>query len=333
MAEFDDLPGTPAPAHRLCVAPMMTHTDRHFRYFLRLITRRTFLYTEMISTGALLHGKHEQMLTFHPSEHPIGVQLGGSDPAELAACAAMAEAAGYDEINLNIGCPSNRVQAGRIGVCLMLAPETVAECVERIRQTVRLPVTVKCRIGVDDRDDYPFLYRFVSTVKAAGCNCFIIHARKAWLQGLSPRQNREVPPLDYAAVYRIKQDFPDLEIILNGGVTHLADLEGHYRQVDGVMLGRAVCNNPYMLAAVDRLVFNDAHPVPDRVEIFRRYLGYVEQGHAEGAPLSRMLRNITGLFQGQSGARRFRRFLGEVMHRSDIDVSRLHDVLALIPDQ
>jgi len=333
MAKSDDLPRTLVPAHRLCVAPMMTHTDRHFRYFLRLISRRTFLYTEMISIGALLHGKHERMLTFHPDEHPIAVQFGGSDPADLATCAAMAEAAGYDEINLNIGCPSDRVQAGRIGVCLMQEPETVAACVERIRATVRLPVTVKCRIGVDDQDDYPFLYRFVSTVKAAGCDCFIIHARKAWLQGLSPRQNRTVPPLDYAAVYRIKQDFPDLEIILNGGVTRMTDLEGHFRQVDGVMLGRAVCNNPYLLASADRVVFNDEHPVPDRVEVYRRYLSYVERGVAEGVALGRMLKNITGLFQGQPGARRFRSYLGEAMHRPDTDRSRLYEALTLIPDQ
>ena len=316
--------------HRLCVAPMMTHTDRHFRYFLRLLSRRILLYTEMISTGALLHGKREQMLAFDPVEHPIGIQLGGSDPLELAKCAALAESAGYDEINLNTGCPSDRVQAGRFGACLMLEPETVAECIRAIRARVRLPVTVKCRIGVDDSDDYPFLRRFVSTIREAGCTCFMIHARKAWLTGLSPRQNREVPALDYDMVYRIKRDFPSLEIILNGGVTHMEDLQIHYRHVDGVMIGRTACNNPYMLASADRLVFGENHPVPDRKEIFRQYLDYVEQGLEQGVPLSRMLCNITGLFQGQSGARKFRRYLGEIMHCQEVDATQLRKALDLI---
>ena len=309
---------------------MMTHTDRHFRYFLRLMSRRIRLYTEMISTGALLHGNCRQMLAFDPVEHPIGIQLGGSDPSELVECAVLAESSGYDEINLNAGCPSGRVQAGRFGACLMLEPETVAECVRAIRARVRLPLTVKCRIGVDESDDHPFLSRFVSTVSEAGCTCFMIHARKAWLMGLSPRQNREVPALNYDMVYRIKQDFPSLEIILNGGVAHMKDLEKHYHHVDGVMIGRAACQNPYMLACADRLVFGENHPVPDRKEVFRQYLDYVEQGVEQGVSLSRMLRNITGLFQGQSGARKFRRYLGESMHCEKVDAKHLRKALDLI---
>lgn len=296
---------------RISVAPMMAWTDRFCRFLLRQISQHTLLYTEMVTTAALLHGNRDYLLRFDPGEHPVALQLGGNDPQALAQCARMGEDAGYDEINLNCGCPSDRVQSGQFGASLMKSPRTVADGIAAMRASVRLPVTVKTRIGVDDRDSYSHLMDFVGTVAAAGCDTFIIHARKAWLQGLSPKQNREVPPLQYDRVYQLKQDFPALQIILNGGVNSLDEAAHHLTRVDGVMLGRAAYHNPYLLADVDRRFYAKARSIPSREQILERYARFVENQLAEGARLSHMSRHAIGLFQGQPGGRRFRRHISE----------------------
>jgi tRNA-dihydrouridine synthase A len=316
--------------HRLCIAPMMTHTDRHFRYFLRLISRRVMLYTEMITTGAIIHGKQYQRLEFSEEEHPLALQLGGNDPVDLSECARIAEQYGYDEINLNIGCPSDRVRNGRFGACLMAYPEVVADCVSAMQAGIAIPVTVKTRIGIDDQDSYEHLAGFIDTVAKSGCRTFIIHARKAWLQGLSPRQNREVPPLRFETVYRIKSDFPELEIIINGGVTTLDQAQAHLQQVDGVMIGRAICNNPYMLAEADRLIFNQDTPPVSRSDILKHYLDYTETHLAKGTSLQETTRHILGLFQGQPGARKWRRYLSENIYHEDSGIEVIENALAAI---
>lgn len=318
------------PANRVSVAPMMDWTDRHCRYFLRLVSRRVLLYTEMVTTGALLHGDRERFLAYHPDERPLALQLGGSEPAELAACARMAEAHGYDEVNLNVGCPSDRVQSGRFGACLMAEPELVAECVAAMRGACGIPVTVKTRIGVDERDSYEELTDFVSTVQAAGCGTFVIHARKAWLEGLSPKENREIPPLRYDVVHRLKADFPQLTIILNGGLKDLDTMAEELARVDGVMLGREAYHNPYLLAEVDRRFYGDGHPVPSRHEVVGRFLPYVDARLAEGVPLQAMTRHILGLFQGQPGARAWRRHLSENAHRPGAGVEVIERAAALV---
>ncbi len=294
---------------------MLDWTDRHCRYFLRLISRRTRLYTEMITTAALLHGDAARLLRFDPAEHPVALQLGGSDPDQLARCARLGAEAGYDEINLNIGCPSERVQSGRFGACLMAEPALVAACVAAMKAAVGVPVTVKTRTGIDDRDGYDELAQFVAQVSAAGADRLIVHARKAWLQGLSPRQNREVPPLDYARVYRLKADFPRLEIHVNGGVKTLDEVEAHLRRVDGVMIGREAYHNPWLLAAVDRRFGADRAPPPERREVVRRLLPYIERQLSEGVRLQQITRHILGLYQGVPGARAWRRTLSERAHR------------------
>jgi tRNA-dihydrouridine synthase A len=290
---------------------MMDCTDRHERYFLRLISKHTRLYTEMVTTGALLHGDRERFLGFDALEHPIGVQLGGSDAAALAACARMAEQRGYDEVNLNVGCPSPRVQAGRFGACLMAEPALVAECVARMRAAVDIPVTVKTRIGVDSHDSYDELGRFVETIALAGCRTIIVHARKAWLKGLSPKQNREVPPLRYDMVRRLKTDFPRSDIVLNGGITRITEVAEHLRVFDGVMLGREAYRNPYMLAPVDQMFFGETGPAPARNELVSRYLPYVQSQLEQGVYLSHMTRHMLGLYQGQPGAKAWRRYLSQ----------------------
>jgi tRNA-dihydrouridine synthase A len=299
---------------------MMERTDRHFRYFLRLLTSRTLLYTEMVSTGAIVHGDVRRFLAFDPSEHPLALQIGGSDPRAMARCAVEADAFGYDEVNINVGCPSDRVQSGKFGACLMTEPELVARCVTAMRRVTRLPVTVKTRIGVDESDAYEDLAHFVEIVAAAGCETFIIHARKAWLSGLSPKQNRDVPPLRYDVVRRIKRDFPYLTVILNGGVRTLADARSQLGPadnvtLDGVMIGRAAYDDPYLLAAADSVFFDDSHPVPTRHEALERYLPYVEARLAEGMRLHQVTRHLLGLFQGISGARAWRRYLGSEVAR------------------
>jgi tRNA-dihydrouridine synthase A len=297
--------------HPLSIAPMLDWTDRHCRYFLRLISRRALLYTEMVTTGAVLHGDQDRLLGFDPFEKPLAVQLGGSDPKDLAECARIAGQRGYDEVNLNVGCPSDRVQKGRFGACLMKEPELVAECVAAMREAVAIPVTVKTRIGVDDRDSYEELARFVGTVAAAGCQTFVIHARKAWLSGLSPKENREVPPLRYDIAAQVKADFPELQVILNGGILGLDQAEAHLERFDGVMIGRAAYHTPYSLAEADRRLYGDHHPVPTRQDILAAYLPYAEAELARGTRLHAMSRHILGLFHGMPGGRVWRRRLGE----------------------
>ena len=290
---------------------MMDWTDRHDRYFLRLFSRYTLLYTEMVTTGALIHGDREHLLDFDDSEHPIALQLGGSTPADLAQCSKMAQDWGYDEVNLNVGCPSDRVQNGAFGACLMAKPELVAECLNTMQQAVNIPVTVKHRIGIDDLDSYELLSRFVETVSSAGCSTFLIHARKAILQGLSPKENRNIPPLKYDWVYQIKKDFPKLEIIINGGIKTLAQTQAHLEQVDGVMIGREAYHNPYILAEADALLFDDHYEMPDRHEILRQFLPYVEQEMAKGVRLTHMSKHMLGLFHAQPGGRKFRQYISE----------------------
>ena len=269
---------------RLAVAPMMDWTDRHERYFLRLIARRTLLYTEMVTTGAILFGDKTRFLAFDAAEHPVALQLGGSEPDALAAAARAGQAFGYDEINLNVGCPSDRVQDGRFGACLMAAPALVARAVEAMSEAVDLPVTVKTRIGIDEQDSYGFLADFVGQVAEAGCSAFVIHARKAWLTGLSPKENRSVPPLNYGRVHRLKADFPGLGIVVNGGIKTAAQAAEQLARVDGVMIGRAAYQDPYCLASMEQTLFDDPRPVPSRHEIVARLLPYVERQRRAGVP-------------------------------------------------
>jgi len=302
---------TQAVTHRFAVAPMLDWTDRHCRHLHRLLTRHTLLYTEMVTTGAILHGPRERYLQHGADEHPLALQLGGSEPAALAACAAIGVDHGYDEINLNVGCPSDRVQSGRFGACLMAEPQLVAECIAAMTGAADVPVTVKTRIGIDDRDSYEALAMFVQTVGAAGCRSFIIHARKAWLHGLSPKENRTIPPLDYAVVWQLKRDFPELEIIVNGGIDSLDAAAAQLQKVDGVMLGRTAYHNPYLLAEVDGRFFADPHPVPTRGQVVDAMLPYIERELNAGTLLKNITRHMLGLFQGMPGARAWRRELSQ----------------------
>ncbi len=320
------------PALRFSVAPMLDWTDRHCRYFLRRISRHALLYTEMVTTGAILHGKGDY-LAYHQEEHPLALQLGGSDPDALARCARLAAERGYDEINLNVGCPSDRVQNGRFGACLMGEAALVAECVAAMQAAVSIPVTVKTRIGIDDQDSYEFLRAFIDTVSAAGCDTFIVHARKAWLSGLSPKENREIPPLDYPRVYQLKQDYPQLTISLNGGVQTMADIQTHLQHVDGVMVGREAYQNPYLLAEVDRLLYDDDHVVPSRHQVVLDMVPYIEQELAKGNHLAHITRHMLGLFQGVPGARAWRRYLSENACRRDAGVPVLLEALAKVSYQ
>ena len=301
-------------SHRFCVAPMMEWTDRHCRYFLRLISRRMFLYTEMVTAEAVLYGNRERVLGFSREEHPVGLQLGGSDPEKLAAASKIGAKYGYDEINLNIGCPSDRVQSGRFGACLMAEPDLVASCVAAMGEAADLPITVKCRIGIDDQDAEESLDRFIDRVAQAGARTFIVHARKAWLKGLSPKENRDVPPLDCERVFRLKQRRADLEIVLNGGIGSLAEACMHLPRVDGVMLGRAAYADPYLLAEVDGALFGSNERPPSRLEVLDAFVPYVEAELSGGARLNQMTRHILGLFHGQPRARAFRRHLAENAH-------------------
>jgi tRNA-dihydrouridine synthase A len=322
----------------LAVAPMMDRTDRHFRALLRAIARRPVLYTEMITTGAILRGGEagargvwlDHLLGFDPVERPLALQLGGDSPADLAACARLAEERGYDEVNLNVGCPSARVQEGSFGVCLMARPERVAEAVAAMRAATRLPVTVKHRIGFDDHDRYEDMAAFVTTVAAAGCRHFTVHARKAWLRGLSPKENREAPPLRYEDVYRLKSELPALAIEINGGVRGLAQVRRHLARVDSVMIGRAAYEDPYSLAAADAALFGDPGPPPSRREVVEAMLAYLERQLAAGVPFPRLTRHLHGLFQGQPGARAWRRRLaGDGVRRAGPELVR--EALAALP--
>ena len=290
---------------------MMDWTDRHCRFFHRILTRRARLYTEMVTTGALIHGPRERLLAFDRAEHPVALQLGGSEPDDLARCARMAEDAGYDEVNLNIGCPSERVQKGAFGACLMREPDLVADGVAAMRGAVRIPVTVKCRIGVDDQEPREALFGFVERLARAGCDTFVVHARKAWLKGLSPKDNREIPPLDYPLVYELKRARPELTIVINGGITTLEQAREHLTHVDGVMMGRAAYQSPWVIADADRALFGETNPVASRHEAIRAFLPYVERERVKGAPLNVMTKHILGLFNGLPGARAFRRHLSE----------------------
>lgn len=314
---------------------MLDWTDRHCRYLLRRISRHALLYTEMVTTGAILHGRRTRVLRYDASEHPLALQLGGSDPRLLAECARIGAEYGYDEINLNVGCPSDRVQSGRFGACLIAEPETVAACVSAMRDAVDIPVTVKTRIGIDRQDSYAEFVRFIERVAAGGCRRFIVHARSAWLQGLSPAQNRTVPPLRYDYALRLKQEHPELTVVLNGGLDSLDSAMQQLQQLDGVMLGRAVYHDPWLLAGVDARCFGAREPVPGRVEVIRGMYSYIERELADGTPLKQMTRHLLGLFQGQPGARQWRRHLSEhaVRKGAGIEVieqalERMHSVSA-----
>jgi tRNA-dihydrouridine synthase A len=313
---------------------MLDWTDRYCRYFLRQLSRHTLLYTEMVTAGALLHGDLERHLRFHHDEHPVALQLGGSDPAELAACARLAEERGYDEVNLNLGCPSDRVQSGRFGACLMQEPRLVADCVTAMRETVSTPVTVKHRIGIDDQDSYEALVQFVGTVAGTGCQTFIVHARKAWLQGLSPKENREVPPLRHEVVHRLKHDFPQLEIVINGGILTLHEAAAQLEVVDGVMMGRAVYHDPWMLADADRLLFGqDTNPASSRHQALESLYPWIEAELAAGTPLHHITRHLMGLFNGQPGARRWRRHLSENANRKGAGIDVLEKAASLVDEE
>ena len=297
---------------RLSIAPMMDHTDKHFRYLMRLLTKHSILYTEMITTGALIFGNRKKFLDYNSNEHPIAIQLGGNNPKELLECSIMAENEGYNEVNLNIGCPSNRVQNGKFGVCLMTEKELVAECVNNISSNIKIPVSIKTRIGIDNHDSYNFLSDFVKTVSIAGCETFIIHARKAILKGLSPKENRNIPPLNYERVYKIKKEFPNLNIIINGGFTKLDQIKSQLNYVDGVMIGRAAYQNPFLLSKLDNLIFNKSEVSITRQNILEQYKIYIEKQIREGVSIKNLTRHIIGLYQGQPGARKYRQILSGV---------------------
>ena len=320
-------------ARRFSVAPMMDWTDRHCRMFHRQLTARALLYSEMLTTGAVIHGDRAHLMGFSEPEHPVALQLGGSEPAELAEAARIGEDFGYDEINLNCGCPSDRVQSGRFGACLMAEPDTVARGVEAMRKAVKVPVTVKCRIGIDDQDAEEDLNRFIATVANAGCSTFIVHARKAWLQGLSPKENRDIPPLDYDRVYRLKQARPDLTIVINGGIEDLDEAEAHLAHVDGVMLGRAAYQRPWLLADADRRIFaSSVNPVTTREEAVEALLPYIEQRLAQGDYLTRITRHMLGLYHGCHGGRHWRRMLSEDARQEGAGAALVRQALALLSD-
>lgn len=316
--------------HRFCVAPMMDWTDRHDRMFLRLISKKALLYTEMVTSSALEHGDAGYLLKCNPAEHPLALQIGGSDPQQLALAARLGEQAGYREINLNVGCPSDRVQSGAFGACLMANPELVADCVSAMKSAVNVPVTVKCRIGIDDEDSEEFLFSFIDKVAEAGCGTFIIHARKAILKGLSPKENREIPPLNYERVFSLKQRRPDLSVILNGGIKCLDQVSQLLNQVDGVMVGREAYQNPYFLHEVDSRFFGQADAKETRLDYLLNYLPYLEQELADGTPLNHMSRHLLGLFKGQRGGKQFRRHLSENAHRAGAGIEVLTDAMAYV---
>ncbi len=311
---------------RISVAPMMGWTDKHDRYFLRLISPHALLYTVMITTGALTHGKKFDLLEYNEEEHPLALQLGGSDPKDLAICAKLAEDYKYDEINLNCGCPSDRVQKGQFGACLMTTPKLVAECVDAMKQATDIPVTIKNRIGIDDQDSYQFLTDFVGTIAKKGCKTFYIHARKAWLQGLSPAQNRDIPPLNWERAYKLKQDFPDLEIILNGGVKTIEHINEALKHLDGVMIGREAYQNPYFLAEIEREIFKNDN-VLDRDGVLEALYPYIEKELQSGTPIKDITRHILGLYKGCKGSRKWRQYLSEHAYKPDADLNVVLEAL------
>jgi tRNA-dihydrouridine synthase A len=315
---------------RLSIAPMMDHTDRHFRYFMRLLSKHAVLYTEMITTGALIHGDRQRFLAFNNVEHPLAIQLGGSNPEDLAECAKISENEGYDEVNLNIGCPSDRVQNGQFGACLMSNKDLVAECVSNIKTNVKIPVTIKTRIGIDDFDSYEFLYDFINTTHEAGCDTYIIHARKAILSGLSPKENREIPPLNYERVHKIKQDFPDLNITINGGFTKLSEVKSQLEYVDGVMVGRVAYQNPFILAEADNILFDNPEPAATRESILIEYRNYVDEQLHKGERLKNLTRHVIGLYLGQPGARKYRQLLSQAVPKDKHNIQYLDDIIETV---
>jgi len=313
-------------SHKFCIAPMMQYTDMHDRYLLRLISKKVFLYTEMIATGSLVYGKCFDQLEFNKEEHPVGVQLGGSNIDDLIECSKKCEQYGYDEINLNVGCPSDRVQKGKFGACLMLEPKLVAECLLNMQNVVDIPVTIKCRLGVDNHESYEFLHNFVSIVSQSGVATFIIHARNGILKGLSPRQNRNIPPLKYDYVYKLKKDFPHLEIVINGGIKNLDQSETHLKSVDGVMIGRAAYENPFMLKDVDSRFFNKESCIESKKQVLNKYFEYVDKQLKNGHDLGRMMKHLFGLSRGDKHAKTFRIKILEVIkdkqlqkHKKDLE--------------
>ncbi len=319
-------PISKATAHPLSVAPMMDRTDRHFRYFMRQITHRTLLYTEMVTSAAILHGDRDRLLGFSPEERPLALQVGGDDPNALAICAQIAADMGYDEINLNVGCPSDRVQSGHFGACLMAQPVRVADCVAAMRQATRIPVTVKHRIGIDDQDSYEDMAHFVQTVSAAGCERFTVHARKAWLKGLSPKENRDIPPLRYDDVYRLKQEFSHLVIEINGGVQTLAQAQAHLEKVDAVMIGRAAYDNPYLLATVDQDVYGE-EGLRSRRAVAEAMIPYTAHWVEQGFKPHKITRHLLQLFAGQPGSRLWKRYITEHSSEADATARVIQDAL------
>lgn len=318
--------------HRFSIAPMMDWSDHNCRYFWRLLTKQALLYTEMVTTGALIHGDRKRFLHFNREEHPVALQLGGSDPKDLARCARWAQEWGYDEVNINCGCPSDRVQSGMFGACLMGKPNLVADCVKAMMDSCDIPVTVKHRIGIDHMESYEQLLAFIEPVAAAGCSVFIVHARKAWLQGLSPKENREIPPLNYPWVYQLKKDFPHLTIVVNGGIQTIEECQTHLDHVDGVMLGREAYQNPWMLAQVDEALFGMDSPLKSRDDVIAELLPFAEQHLAQGGQLNHITRHILGLYQGIPGARKFRRHLSENAYKKEAGISILAEAHALVSD-
>ncbi len=314
----------------LSVAPMMDRTDRHYRYFMRQISKQTLLYTEMVTTPAIIHGDRDKLLKFSPEEKPLVLQLGGDNPSQLALCAKIAQDYGYDGVNLNVGCPSSRVQNGNFGACLMAQPELVAKAITAMQKAVQIPVTVKHRIGIDDRDRYEDMRQFVRVVSDAGCGSFTVHARKAWLQGLSPKENRTVPPLRYEEVYRLKREFPHLFIEINGGITTLEQVSNCLTQVDAVMIGRAAYDNPYLFATVDRDIYHTTNTIPTRHQIVEAMLPYIDYWLGKGVRLNSITRHMLQLFAGQSGAKKWKRHLSENVHLDGADSFTVSEALSKV---
>lgn len=316
-----------------CVAPMLDCTDRHERYLLRLISRNAVMYTEMVTTGALLFGDTARFLDFDLAEHPVALQLGGSDPNAMASCAELAQKWNYDEVNINVGCPSDRVQSGSFGACLMQQPELVAKNIQQMRSVVDIPITVKCRIGVDEQKPRDALWALVEASANAGCNVFLVHARMAWLKGLSPKENRDVPPLDYELVYELKQSFPELEVVINGGINTLADCHKHLKYVDGVMMGREAYSNPYILSNVDNEFYNASTKPCTREEVMNDYMAYTESKIANGARLNHLSKHVVGLYHGEPRSRLWRRHISQNAHIPGSDTQVLVDAYSAMVDQ
>lgn len=314
---------------RFSVAPMLDWTTRHCRFFHRQFSRHTLLYTEMVTAPAIIYAKYDHLL-YHPQELPLALQLGGSDPQQLADCAALAEQRGYSEVNLNVGCPSDRVQNGFFGACLMAKADLVAQCIDAMQQRINIPVTVKTRIGIDDLDSYEFLCDFVEKVAAAGCQDFIIHARKAWLSGLSPKENREIPPLDYARVYQLKRDFPQLKIAINGGVKTIEEIQQHLQYVDGVMVGREAYQNPQLLGYIDQALFDPNAAIVTSLEAVEKMFPYIERELQQGVPLGAITRHMLSAFQNQRGARQWRRYLSENAHKTGAGIEVVEKALSFV---